>query len=148
LVQNKKDLITSLAAQTALRCGFEIYDIIVQFRKGFTRVDIRIDNGNIVSHSDCSGYSREFSRDLEEQGLDSDVVVEVSSPGLKRKIRNREEWIRFVEAPVKVTYMVDDSFSTVKGFLSEVSEESVVVTEDKKAYVIRFDTIKHANLDY
>ncbi|HRX14723.1 MAG TPA: hypothetical protein P5123_00250 [Spirochaetota bacterium] len=146
--QVKKDLFMSLAEQTALRSGIEIYDIVVQFRKGVVRVDIRIDNGATVSHNDCSLFCTDYIEVLKEHGLENEAAVEVSSPGLKRKIRNHKEWLRFEGAPVKVTYSDEKGSVTVKGVAKEVLKDSVVVVENKKKHVIGYDTIRHANLDY
>ncbi|MFW5807454.1 MAG: ribosome maturation factor RimP [Spirochaetota bacterium] len=148
MIQDKKDLIVHLAEKAARQCGVEIYNITVQFRKKSLKIDVRIDNGAVVSHEDCSVYSRAFSRILDDETGLADYTLEVSSPGLNRLLRTVNECRRFVGSPVKVVYSESDGYVTVKGELVSVDGSDLTVREEKGDRQIVFDSVKTAQLDY
>lgn len=148
MIQDKKDIIISLANKAAQESGFEIYDVSVRFRKETINIDVRIDNGATVSHDDCTRFGSALHTLLEEAELSEAAFLEVSSPGLKRKIRTAAEWKRFEGAPVKVTFRTEKGFVSIKGVLQVADEESATIKEGKKEHVVVYENVKHANLDY
>lgn len=150
VIEAKKSKISDMAEKVASALGFEIYEFSVRFKKGSTVVYVKIDNGQNVSHEDCANYSRSFISALEEEEVVTDFSVEVSSPGLKRKIRNENEFKRFEGSPVKIIYFDESgekSFAS-KGVLKEAMEKSVIVKEDGREVEINYSAVKSANLDY
>jgi ribosome maturation factor RimP len=84
------------------------YDL-VEFRLGGTvrrpLVDVRIDrrDGNKVTVDDCAHVSRALEPRLDASGLvGEDYVLEVSSPGVERPLRNAADWRRFAGRTAKV----------------------------------------------
>src|SRR5512143_183561 len=78
--------------------GFDL----VEFRQGGTGrkplLDIRIDrtDGQKITIEDCARVSRAIEPKLDQSGLVSqDYVLEVSSPGVERPLRNAADWRRF-----------------------------------------------------
>jgi ribosome maturation factor RimP len=78
--------------------GFDL----VEFRRGGTGrrplLDIRIDrrDGSKVTIEDCAQTSRALEPRLDASGLVGDqYVLEVSSPGVERPLRNAADWRRF-----------------------------------------------------
>ncbi|MBV6521380.1 MAG: Ribosome maturation factor RimP [Gemmatimonadaceae bacterium] len=85
--------------------GFDL----VEFRTGGIRarplLDVRIDrtDGSRVTLDDCAAVSRAVEPRLEESGLvGSSYVLEVSSPGVERPLRNSVDWRRFIGRRAKV----------------------------------------------
>ncbi len=85
--------------------GFDL----VEFRRGGTArvplLDIRIDrtDGQKVTIDDCARVSRTIEPRLDESGLVvKDYVLEVSSPGVERPLRNAADWRRFTGRRAKV----------------------------------------------
>lgn len=79
--------------------GFDL----VEFRRGGTArrplLDVRIDrrDGSKVTIDDCAQTSRALEPRLDASGLVGDqYVLEVSSPGVERPLRNAADWRRFV----------------------------------------------------
>jgi len=144
-VQFRKEEVIACAQTAAANCGFEIYEIVVQFRKNSHKIDVRIDNGSLVSHDDCSRYTRELSSLIDSTLQIESYILEVSSPGLKRKIRNYDEYRRFTGAPVKVVLL---DGGAIKGILESVGTSSFTVLEDGKQKSLSFESVKSANLDY
>ena len=58
-----------------------------------------------VTHEDCANLSREVGTilDVEDVVLGGSYVLEVSSPGLDRKLSRRKDFERFVGSRVKLT---------------------------------------------
>jgi ribosome maturation factor RimP len=58
-----------------------------------------------VTHEDCAIFSREFGTilDVEDAAPDGSYTLEVSSPGLDRKLSRMSDFERFVGSRVKLT---------------------------------------------
>ena len=84
------------------------YDLVELRRGGVTRrplIDVRIDrrDGTRVTIEDCALVSKAIEPRLDESGLvGQDYVLEVSSPGLERPLRNAADWRRFSGCAAKV----------------------------------------------
>jgi ribosome maturation factor RimP len=83
-----------------------------------------------VTHEDCEQFSRDFGTVIDVEGLVpvDDYTLEVSSPGLDRKLATRADYERFRASPVKV-----QTFTPVAGNrhwlgkLTEVRPEGIVL---------------------
>ena len=66
---------------------------------------VYIDKPGGVTHEDCSSFSREAGTifDVEDAVPGGSYTLEVSSPGLDRKLSKAEDFERFVGSIVKVT---------------------------------------------
>jgi ribosome maturation factor RimP len=85
--------------------GFDL----VELRRGGTSrrpvLDVRIDrrDGAKVTIDDCAHASRAIEPRLDGSGLVGDAyVLEVSSPGVERLLRNASDWRRFAGRRAKV----------------------------------------------
>jgi ribosome maturation factor RimP len=75
--------------------------------------------------------------------------LEISSPGLDRKLRNAEEFIRFIGAPAKVVYDEDGVRKVLKGIIEDAGETGISMSDEKKIVVkVEYKNIINANLDY
>ena len=128
-------------------CGFEVYEQNIQLRKGSAVITVRIDNGSIVSHDDCVKYTAKLNSLIEDSGIEDSYTLEISSPGLKRKIRSKAEFIRFAGAPVKII-LGGEKGGAVKGKIVSAGDESVVLKTEKGMEEISYNDIKNSNLDY
>jgi ribosome maturation factor RimP len=91
---------------------------------------IALDQLAWVTHEDCERFSRDFGTVIDVEGLvpvDA-YTLEVSSPGLDRKLATRADYERFQASPVKV-----QTFTPVAGNrhwlgkLTEVRPEGIVL---------------------
>ncbi len=91
---------------------------------------IALDQLAWVTHEDCERFSRDFGAVIDVEGLvpvDA-YTLEVSSPGLDRKLATRADYERFQASPVKV-----QTFTPVAGNrhwlgrLTEVRPEGIVL---------------------
>ena len=91
---------------------------------------IALDQLAWVTHEDCERFSRDFGTVIDVEGLVpvDEYTLEVSSPGLDRKLASREDYERFQASPVKV-----QTFAPVAGNrhwlgkLTEVKPEGIVL---------------------
>ncbi len=83
-----------------------------------------------VTHEDCERFSRDFGTliDVEDLVPASDYTLEVSSPGLDRKLETRADYQRFQASPVKVrTFTPVAGNRHWLGRLTEVRPEGIVL---------------------
>jgi ribosome maturation factor RimP len=84
------------------------YDL-VEFRLGGTArrplLDVRIDrlDGGKITVDECAQVSRSLEPQLDASGMvGENYVLEVSSPGVERPLRNAADWRRFAGKTAKV----------------------------------------------
>jgi ribosome maturation factor RimP len=83
-----------------------------------------------VTHEDCERFSRDFGTVIDVENLvpASDYTLEVSSPGLDRKLETRSDYQRFQSSPVKVrTFSPVEGNRHWQGKLAEVKPEGIVL---------------------
>jgi ribosome maturation factor RimP len=83
-----------------------------------------------ITHEDCEGFSRDFGAviDVEDLVPGGEYTLEVSSPGLDRKLETRADYERFQASPVKVrTFAPVAGNRHWLGKLTEVKPEGIVL---------------------
>jgi ribosome maturation factor RimP len=106
------DRVREIAERVAASSGLEVVDL--EFRgSGNTRMlRVFLDKPEAasgdplagVTHGDCANFSREFGTILDvENAIPTSYTLEVSSPGLDRKLSKAAEFERFVGSRVKLT---------------------------------------------
>jgi len=100
-----EEQVKAITERVAASYGVEVWDI--EFRGGGGKarmLRIFIDKPEGVTHQDCESVSREVSTilDMEEVVPGSGYLLEVSSPGLDRKLRNAKDYERFQGSLVKL----------------------------------------------
>lgn len=143
-----KDDIIKIINNAAVNSGYSIYESSVYLSGVNTKITVRIDGEKPVSHDDCENYSRELTLLLDESGILPDYFLEISSPGINRRISSIEEFIKYKNAPVKVIYSTEAGQRVAKGILSEITENEIEISEEKNKVLISHKDIVNANLDY
>jgi len=83
-----------------------------------------------VTHEDCERFSRDFGTVVDVEGLVpvDDYTLEVSSPGLDRKLTARSDFERFQASPVKIqTFTPIAGNRHWQGRLAEVGPDAIVL---------------------
>ena len=91
---------------------------------------IALDQLAWVTHEDCERFSRDFGTviDVEDLVPGSEYTLEVSSPGLDRKLVTRADYERFQASPVKIrTFTPVAGNRHWLGKLTEVKPEGIVL---------------------
>lgn len=97
------DKLREIAERVAQSSGLSVWDIELKGSGANRTLRIFIDKPDGVTHEDCSAYSREVSTifDVEDAVPGAAYVLEVSSPGLDRKLFKPEHFARFTGSLIK-----------------------------------------------
>ena len=97
--------IREIAGRVAAAQGIEVVDVELRGGGKARTLRITIDKAEGVTHEDCAQVSREVSTilDVEDAIPGAAYTLEVSSPGLDRKLVRPEDYQRFTGSRVKLT---------------------------------------------
>lgn len=130
--------------------GYDFWGLECQISANTAQVRIYIDKDEGITLDDCSRVSQQLSAVLDvEDPVEVPYTLEISSPGINRKLFTAEQMQRSVGSQVKVkTSWPIDERRNIRGILQDVDEENItVVTEDAKSFVIPVEAIKNARLN-
>ena len=98
------DKIREIAERVARSSGLELVDLELHGGGKARMLRIYIDKPGGVTHEDCASFSREAGTifDVEDAVPGGPYMLEVSSPGLDRKLSKPEDFQRFAGSLVKV----------------------------------------------
>jgi len=96
--------IREIAERVAQSSGLELVDVELHGGGKARMLRIYIDKPGGVTHDDCANFSREAGTifDVEEAVPGGSYTLEVSSPGLDRKLSTADDFERFVGSLLKV----------------------------------------------
>lgn len=99
------DHVRAIAERVAASLGLEIFEIELRGGGKSRMLRIVIDKPAGVTHEDCANLSREVSTilDVEDAIPGGSYVLEVSSPGLDRKLFRPADFEKFQGSRVKLT---------------------------------------------
>jgi len=130
--------------------GMNLVDL--DYRKEGRRWMLRlfIDKDGGVTVEDCAAVSREFSDLLDAKDvMPGAYVLEVSSPGLNRRVRKKEDFSRFAGRKVEVRLaQAQEGRRKIVGDILRVEGEAVVVAAAEGTYTIALRNIAQATLVY
>jgi ribosome maturation factor RimP len=98
------DKIREIAERVAQSSGLELVDVELHGGGKARMLRVYIDKPGGVTHEDCANFSREAGTifDVEDAVPGASYTLEVSSPGLDRKLTKADDFERFVGSRVKV----------------------------------------------
>ena len=140
--------IRDAAERAARSAGVEVVD--VEWKIGKQRfLRVYIDKPEGVSHSDCQAVSEQLGvlLDVEDLVPRSRYVLEVSSPGLDRKLTKSAEFERFTGrlARISVSEPVENR-TFFEGRLAGYAEGRVKLDVNGRILELPFSGIRKANL--
>ncbi|MGC2694354.1 MAG: ribosome maturation factor RimP [Candidatus Angelobacter sp.] len=96
--------IREIAGRVATAHGVEVVDVEMRGGGKARSLRITIDKPQGVTHEDCANVSREVSTilDVEDAVPGAAYTLEVSSPGLDRKLTRDEDYKRFIGSRIKL----------------------------------------------
>jgi ribosome maturation factor RimP len=131
--------------------GMELVDVEFQ-PSGSRLLRVFLDKPGGITHADCELVSRQVSTILDVEDLvpgNRPYVLEVSSPGLDRRLVRQEDFRRFAGQHVKiVTRQPLDNRRNFSGVLEGLADDSRVRLrlEQERVVEIALDNIHKANL--
>lgn len=151
-----KKKITEIAAEMMAdflqQEGYELYNIefVKEGKDWFLRVYVDMASGEgYIGTEDCEKVSRFLSEKLDEEDpIEQNYYLEVSSPGMDRPLLKREHYERYVGSEVEIRlYKGKDGTKNIQGVLDGLEGEMVTVTDhDNKKWELELAEIAKANL--
>ena len=142
-----KEGLISLLEPAVNALGYELVDLDVRSgRNGLLR--LFIDNEAGVNLSDCEFVSKQVGDLLDvEDPIPGNYNLEVSSPGLDRKLTKSEHFQRFTGETVKVQMRFPiEGRRRFRGTLVASDDENIVVEVDGESHTLPVATIDTARL--
>ena len=142
------DKVTALAEPVVQNLGLELFDVEYVKEGDSWYLRITIDKEQGVDLDDCTQVSIALSSVLDAQDLIPQAyLLEVSSPGLERPLRNREDYRKFQGRLVSIeTSKKIAGFMKFTGYLSEVDDLGMQLTYEKKQITIPWSVVDKAHL--
>jgi ribosome maturation factor RimP len=136
------------AERVARSLGIDVVD--VEWKVGKDRfLRVYIDKPGGVSHKDCEAVSHQLSvlLDVEDLVPGPHYILEVSSPGLDRKLTKPAEFVRFAGrlARISTTEPIENQ-KFFEGRLAGVSDGKVQIEVKGRVISVPMDGIRKANL--
>ena len=140
--------VESLAGPILEDMGLELVE--VQFRRESAGWILRlyIDREGGITIDDCASVSRQLSAYLEVEDLiDHAYNLEVSSPGVERPLRKKEDFVRFYgrKARIKLKEPVDGQ-RVFYGLLGPLDGETIALDVEGRQMEIDLEAIARARL--
>jgi ribosome maturation factor RimP len=140
--------IREAAERVARSLGMEVVD--VEWKVGKERfLRVFIDKPEGISHKDCEAVSNQFSVILDVEDLipGPPYVLEVSSPGLDRKLTKPAEFERFVGRLAKITTTEPvENQRNFQGRLVGCADGKVQIEVQGRVIALPMEGIRKANL--
>ncbi|EJP76360.1 MULTISPECIES: ribosome maturation factor RimP [Campylobacter] len=122
-------------------CGVELYDTEIANENGRAIYRIYITKNGGVSLDDCEKVSRLLSPIFDvEPPISGDYNLEVSSPGLERKLSEA----RHFKASLGELVKVQTAEAKFAGRLVKADDESIALENDEGVFEIKIGDIKKA----
>ncbi len=132
--------------------GYELYncEFVKEGRDWFLRVYVdRAVQGEYIGTEDCEKVSRFLSERLDElDPIEQNYYLEVSSPGMDRKLLKPEHYSRYTGSEVEIRlYRGKDGTKNIQGVLDGIEGDVVTVTDHEgKVWKLELSEIAKANL--
>jgi ribosome maturation factor RimP len=140
--------IRDAAERVARSVGMEVVD--VEWKMGKERfLRVYIDKPEGISHKDCETVSNQLSviLDVEDLVPGPPYILEVSSPGLDRKLMRPAEFERFAGRLARITMLEPvENQKFFEGRLAGVADGKVQIEVKGRVIALPMEGIRKANL--
>jgi len=146
-----------IAVSVAASAGVEVFEVELKGSGLAQLLRITIDKPSGVTHTDCETVSREMSARLDaEDPIPGSYELEVTSPGIERKLRRWQDWERFQGKKAKVV-LKQPASGDLKHFdgiiaraaADETGAQAVTVElSDGRQVTFPFEHVDRANLKF
>lgn len=127
---NKTELI-AFEIGDAVASSMGIFVVDAQFKKEGSQQYLRlfIDKEGGVGIDDCEKFSRAFEEEIDKSDpIEKEYILEVSSPGVDRKLNTEREFLHYLEREVDVKlYKAVNGVKEFSGILKSYENEVVVI---------------------
>lgn len=145
LLERIKEQVLPLLTEQAV----ELVELLISREKGRSVLRFLVDKSGGITLDECARLNQEIGQLLERENvIEESYLLEVSSPGLDRRLESTRDFQRVRGELVKIVlHRPIDKQNVWVGLLEEVDEENVVIrTEQKELQRICLANIARANL--
>ena len=128
--------------------GYELWGLSIGQQNNSLKFTLYIDSKNGINIDDCVKVSNQVSHILDiDDDFNAEYILEVSSPGFDRVLITQDHFEKYINEKVKMKlkWLVQNR-KNIKGLITSVTSEYVVISDDKDNYEIKYDSIDSARL--
>lgn len=144
-------IVYDLALGPAADSGLEVYDVEFAKEGGARFLRIFLDKPGGISIDECEDYSRKIGEILDKRDpIPQNYYLEVSSPGIERRLRHREHFEKAVGEMIDIhLYKALNGSKLLTGTLVSIDDENnlTVDTGGEKITIPRADAAR-ANIHF
>ena len=150
-MEQEEQKIISLLYETLKSAGFELIEVKVGMLNAQKTIQLYIDSPNFIQIDDCVNVNQITKNIFGKTNQDyKDYVLEVSSPGIFRKLKTPDHFKSSTGKRIKVQLQKKiEGTMTVTGDLQKCDEESICILSDLNGsdMIIPYSLISRANLE-
>lgn len=141
--------IEALAGEVARDLSLSLYDVEVSREGPRTILRVYVEREGGVALSDIATFSRRFGAILEvDDPVEGPYVLEVSSPGVTRRLRRPDHFERSLGKRVRVNLAAPrEGRRHLVGVLTVCDGEGIEVRAEEETFRVPYAGIRKANLD-
>ena len=143
-----KNEIIDIIKPTIVSMGYELWGLSIGQQNNSLKFTLYIDSNSGINIDDCVKVSNQVSHILDiDDGFNAEYILEVSSPGFDRVLITQDHFEKYINEKVKMKlkWLVQNR-KNIKGLITSVTSEHVVISDDKDNYEIKYDSIDSARL--
>ncbi len=128
--------------------GFDLWGIEYHVQRRSASLKIYIESENGIDVDNCAQVSRQVSALLDvEDPISGRYTLEVSSPGMDRRLFTREQFKAYEGSGVKVNLRSPyEGRRRFNGVLCGMEDDDVVIRSGDEEYLFPFEDIERANV--
>ena len=137
-----------LIEPTVNKIGYELTDLEMKWNGENNLIRLFIDQPEGIGLEDCEAVSQQIGMLMDiEEPIKDDSVLEVSSPGLDRRLTKIDHYLQFLGNEVRVKLTIpQDGRRNYKGNLLSANEDFIEVKVDGEVHKISIETIDFTRL--
>jgi len=130
--------------------GMELVEIEYRREPSGWVLRLYLDKEGGVTLDDCTRVSQEVGRILDVEDLiQTSYTLEVSSPGLSRRLRTEKDFMKYRGHLIKVrTFDSIENRRQFKGRLLGISENKLEIESEGRIFQIHLSSVAKANLEF
>ena len=141
--------VVEMATPLADELGFEVVDVDFVPQSGRSLVRVFLDRPGGITLDDCARFSRRLGDLLEmNQTLPRAYLLEVSSPGIERRLRTEEHFRRFLGRTARVElFDAVEGRRKGEGRIEAAADEAIrLALTEQESWTVPVAAIKNARL--
>jgi ribosome maturation factor RimP len=143
-----RDQLNDLIQPVVEAMGCELWGIEQLSMGRYSTVKIYIDSSRGVDIEDCAKVSRQVSSVLDvEDPINGEYTLEVSSPGLSRRLFQLDHYAQFIGSEVRIRLRRPyEGRRKYSGQLKGVEGEEIILGHHDEEILLPFEEIERANV--